>query len=143
MHPTPDQHPPVLHYTTARPPAGRVRHAIASAARILPALSAGLVLVIVLPIAALCVRETGEYRAQFDRESAVLRAALDADPARYAGVTVEEYSSTGIAGLYGTVATTEDRTALVQALTPHFGSEGARMRVQVKFSQPTSPAPGG
>jgi hypothetical protein len=79
---TPEKHPTALDYTTAADPPGRVRRAASSARRILLALSAGIVLVIVLPIAALCLRETGEYRKRFTQESALLRAVLDADPAR-------------------------------------------------------------
>lgn len=91
---------------------------------------------IFLPIAALCLRTSGEYREQFERESAVMRTVLATDPQRFGRVTIDEYSSTGMAGLYGPVETSADRARLVQLLTPHFGAGGAQTRVRVEPSTP-------
>ena len=99
-------------------------------------LSLGVVLVIFLPIAVLCLRTSVEYREQFERESVLMRTVLATDPQRFGHVTIDEFSSNGMAGLHGTVATPADRECLVRALMPHFGPEGARTRVRVEPGAP-------
>ena len=125
-----------LDYDSSPHPPGALRRGAARAVRTLLLLSLGVVLVIFLPIGVLCLRTSGGYREQFERESALMRTVLLADQQTFGRVTIDEASSTGMAGLYGTVPTEADRARLVQMLTPHFGPGGAQARVKVEPDTP-------